>query len=98
MFGFKRRQPRPNPLWDRIYDQIRHELHHNDDEDTVSYEDKYADVPFLPSGCRNNAIAQSLYFRIEPHHRMIWYKIDLDAYFAKDIPMLFSRELDLTKV
>ena len=76
MFGCKRRQPRPNPLWDRIYDQIRHELHHNDDEDTVSYEDKYADVPFLPSGCRNNAIAQSLYFRIEPHHRMIWYKIE----------------------
>ena len=44
---------------------------------------------------RNNSIPQSLYFQIEPHHRMIWHKIDLDAYFEEEIPMLSSRELDL---
>ena len=98
MFGIKRKQPRPNPLWDRIHDQMKYELHHNDDEEKGSYEDKYADVPFLPRGTRNNSIPQSLYFQIEPHHRMIWHKIDLDAYFEEEIPMLVSRELDLTKI
>ena len=97
MFGIKRRQPRPNPLWTRIHSQMKEELHYNDDENRGSYEDKYADVPFLPRGMRNNAIPQSLYFQIEPKHRMIWYKIDLDAYFEEEIPMLVSRELDLTK-
>jgi len=31
------------------------------------------------------------------HHRLFWYKIDLEQYFAEDIPVLESRELDLTK-
>ena len=111
MFGFKKKTPRPNPLWTRIHDQMRHELHHNDDEESKSYEDKYADVPFLPRGMRNNAISQSLYFQIEPEHRIIWHKIDLDEYFekeegVKDIDTisrtaidvrLLSYDLDLTK-
>ena len=82
MFGIRKKVPRPNPLWDRIHDQMKHELHHNDDEVRPDYADKYADVPFLPRGMRNNSIPQSLYFQIEPEHRMIWHKIDLDAYFA----------------
>ena len=60
---------------------------------------------------KNNSISQNLYFQIEPHHRMIWHKIGLDAYFeqeegVKDIDTisitaidvrLLSYDLDLTK-
>ena len=60
---------------------------------------------------RNNSISQNLYFQIGPQHRMIWHKIDLDAYFeqeegVKDIDTisitaidvrLLSYDLDLTK-
>ena len=96
MFGFKKKSVRPNPLWDNIHEKMRYELHHNNDEERQSYDDRYDDVPLLPKGMRNNSIAQSLYFQIEPQHRMIWYKIDLEEYFAEDVPMLSSRELDLT--
>jgi hypothetical protein len=62
MFGSKKKVARPNPLWTRIHEKIQHELHHNDDEESGSYEDKYADVPFLPRGTRNNSIPQILVF------------------------------------
>ena len=111
MFGSKKKVARPNPLWTRIHDQMKHELHYNNDEESGTYEDKYADVPFLPKGMRNNSIPQSLYFQIEPHHRIIWHKIDLDQYFeqeegVKDVDTisrtaidvrLLSYDLDLTK-
>jgi hypothetical protein len=34
---------------------------------------------------------------IDQRHRMSWYKINLEKYFAEDIPELESRELDLTE-
>ena len=51
-----------------------------------------------------------MHFQIEPHHRMIWHKIDLNAYFEQEMEQiegisrthvnfnLLSRDLDLTKV
>ena len=54
MFGFKRKQPRPNPLWDRIHDQMKHELHHNDDEESSSY----ADIKWVISGRERRFQAQ----------------------------------------
>jgi hypothetical protein len=37
-----------NPLWDRIHDKMRYELHHNDNEERPDYADRYEDVPLLP--------------------------------------------------
>ena len=51
-----------------------------------------------------------MHFQIEPHHRMIWHKIDLNAYFEQEMEQierisrthvnfnLLSRDLDLTKL
>jgi hypothetical protein len=79
----KKARPIPNPLWHRIHDKIQYEVHHNDDE-TGSCEDKYADITFIPIGTRNNVISQSIHFQIEPHHRMIWHKMDLNACFEEE--------------
>jgi hypothetical protein len=35
--------------------------------------------------------------QIDEVHRIFWYKIDLEQYFEEDIPVMESRELDLTK-
>ena len=55
-------------------------------------------------------MCQNMHFQIEPHHRMIWHKIDLNAYFEQEMEQierisrthvnlnLLSRDLDLTKV
>ena len=41
---------------------MRYEVHHNSDEEPrVNYDDRYADVPMLPRGMRNNSISQELY-------------------------------------
>lgn len=97
MFG-RRKRTEPNPMWDRIHENIRYELHHNDDEERPDYTDRYEDVPLLPRGTRNNSIPHDLYLQIDEAHRIFWYKINLDEYFAEDVPMLASRELDLTKI
>ena len=47
MFGFKKKPVRPNPLWDNIHEKMRYELHHNNDEERQSYDDRYDDVPFF---------------------------------------------------
>ena len=51
-----------------------------------------------------------MHFQIEPHHRMIWHKMDLNAYFEEEAEQiegisrthvnlnLLSRDLDLTKL
>lgn len=96
MFG-RRKRVVPNPLWEKIHSNIRYELHNNDDEERPDYTDRYQDVALLPRGTRNNSIPHDLYLQIDEAHRMFWYKIDLDEYFAEDVPMLVSRELDLTK-
>ncbi len=88
---------RANPFWDRIHDKMKYEIHHNNDEERPDYTDRYEDVPLLPRGMRNNSIPHNLYLQIEEHHRMFWYKIDLEEYFEEDIPVMESRELDLTK-
>lgn len=95
MFG--RKKEVPNPIWDSIHDKMRYELHHNDDEERPDYTERYEDVPLLPRGTRNNSIPHDLYLQIREDHRIFWYKIDLEQYFAEDIPLLVSRELDLTK-
>ena len=82
---------------DRIHDKIKYELNYNDDEEREYYTDRYDDVPTLPRDSRNNYIPHNLHMQISAHHRMFWYKIDLEEYFAEDIPMLESRELDLTR-
>ena len=88
----------PNPLWDSIHDKMRYDVHHNSDEEPrLNYADRYADVPMLPRGSRNNSIPHDLYLQIDEAHRTFWYKIDLQEYFTEDVPELESRELDLTE-
>ena len=110
MFGFRKKKSVPNPMWDKIHDNIRYEIHHNNDEERPEYADKYEGVPLLPRGTRNNSIPHDLYLQIDEAHRMFWHKIDLDSYFeqegVKDIDTisrtaidvrLLSYDLDLTK-
>ena len=84
-------------MLDRIHDKIKYELNYNDDEEREYYTDRYGDVSTLPRDSRNNYIPHNLNMQISAHHRMFWYKIDLEEYFAEDIPVLESKELDLTK-
>ena len=87
MFGFKRKEPRPNPMWDRVLGEMRHELHHNDDESsTASLDEKYDDISYYlrTDGKRNASIPRDLLKQLPYQWQKKWNLLDLEKCFPQE--------------